>query len=56
LLLENARQVAVLLWANPYVSVTPFAELAEFLYFGMRVLDVVFLGKSGWVIDPDVAA
>jgi hypothetical protein len=42
--------------ADPDVAVAPFAEVAEFLDFGVRVLDVVFDGEAGGVVDADVAA
>lgn len=46
----------MLLGAHPYVAVAPFAQLTQFLHFGVIVQDVVFLRKPGWVIYPDVAA
>lgn len=52
----RAYQVSVLFGRNPYVPVTPFAQVAEFLDFGVVVLDVVFHGEAGGVVDADVAA
>lgn len=49
-------QVAVLLRRDPDVAVAPFAQVAEFLDFGMVVLDVVFDGEAAGVVDTDVAA
>jgi len=49
-------QVAVLLGADPYVAVTPLAEVAQLLHLGMAMLDVIFLWQAGWVVDSDIAA
>jgi hypothetical protein len=46
----------MLLRANPNVAVAPLAQLAQFLYFGMRVLQIVLLGEAGRVIHSDIAA
>lgn len=46
----------MLFGADPDVAVGPFAEVAELLDFGVRVLDVVFDGEAGRVVDADVAA
>jgi len=40
----------VLLGTDPYVAVAPFAEFAQFLYFGVRVVGVVFDGEAGGIV------
>lgn len=52
---ESAYQVAVLLGADPNMAVAPFAQLAQLLNLGMRMLHVVFLRQAGWVIHPNIA-
>lgn len=32
--------------AHPHVAVAPLAQVAQFLHFGVRVLDVVFDGEA----------
>lgn len=41
---------------NPDVAVGPEGEAAEFLDFGVVVLDVVFDGEAAGVEDADVGA
>lgn len=38
------------------MAVAPAAEIAELLYLGVIVLDIIFYGKAGRVEDADVAA
>lgn len=38
------------------MPITPAAELAKLLHFGMSVLNVVFDWKSDWVVDADITA
>lgn len=46
----------MLLRANPNMAVAPLAQLAQFLYFGMRVLQIVLLGEAGRVVHSDITA
>lgn len=49
-------QVAVLLWADPNVTIAPLAKLAQLLDLWVRMLNVIFLRQTGGVVHPDVAA
>ena len=53
---EHSYQVAVLLRADPYVAIAPFAQLAKLLDLGVVVLRVVLDWKSRGVIHADVAS
>ena len=53
---EHPYQVAVLLGADPYVAIAPFAQLAKLLDLGVVVLRVVLDWKSRGVIHADVAS
>jgi hypothetical protein len=46
----------VLLGTYPDVPIAPFTEIAQFLYLGMQVVNVVFHGKADGVVHADVAA
>lgn len=46
----------MLLGTDPYMAVTPFAEVAQLLHLGMAVLDVVLLWQAGRVVDSHIAA
>jgi hypothetical protein len=46
----------MLLRTNPHMAITPLAQLAQLLDFGVRVLDVVFDWEATRVIDLYVAA
>jgi hypothetical protein len=45
----------MLLRADPNVSITPFAQVSQFLYFWMGVVFVVFDGQSSWVVHANIA-
>lgn len=46
----------MLLWADPDVAVAPFAELSEFLHFGVCMLQIIFLWQACRVIHANIAA
>jgi len=46
----------VLLRRNPDVAVAPAAEISELLHFLVVVLDIIFDGETGRVVDADIAA
>jgi hypothetical protein len=56
LVFEHGGKITVLFRGNPEMAVGPEGEGTQFLDFGVRVLNVVFHGKAGWVVDSDVAA
>ena len=49
-------EVSVLLWTYPDVAVAPLAEVTQLLDFWVGVVDVVFYGEGGGVVNADVAA
>jgi hypothetical protein len=49
-------QVAMLFWTYPNMTITPFAQLSQFLNLGVIVLNIVFLREAGWVVDSNIAA
>lgn len=52
----ESYQIPMLLGRDPNMAVAPAAEIAELLYLGVIVLDVVFYRKAGRIEDADVAA
>ena len=52
---QKAYNSTVLLWADPDMSITPFAKFSEFLHFRMVVLDIILNRKAARVVDPDIA-
>ena len=52
---QKAYNSTVLLWADPDMSITPFAKFSEFLHFRMVVLDIILNRKTARVVDPDIA-
>ena len=41
---------------DPKMSITPSAEVSQFLYLGMVMLDVVFDRETYRIVDSHVAA
>lgn len=52
----ESYQIPMLLGRDPNMAVAPAAEIAELLYLGVIVLDVVFNREAGRIEDADVAA
>ena len=46
----------MLLRRDPYVAITPAAEISEFLHFLMIVLDIIFDRQTGRIEYADIAA
>ena len=46
----------MLLRRDPDVAIAPAAEIPELLHFLVVVLDIIFNGEAGRVVDADIAS
>jgi len=49
-------EVTVLLGTYPHMSIAPLAQLAQFLDFRVRVLDIILDWETRGIIDANIAA
>lgn len=47
-----SHEIAVLLGRDPEVAVTPSTQMPQLLYLLMVVLNIVFDGKTGRIVNP----